>query len=181
MLGDKLGNNAHTLDSMHLSLNELQYPLHQRQQDALAECDRLITHFQKEAVYHKRGFQRLKLLGIGLALTTTILATLAASDRLREYEWSVPAVSGVATLFTTLLGQTNAQKIWMRSRGVQQKLQAEKFLYLQSAGDYSAMLNEEDQIRYFSKRVMDIWSEGQGAEEQSLVKKIHRSGGRSNS
>jgi hypothetical protein len=176
LLGDKLRNNAHSPDSMHLSLNELQYPLHQRQQDALAECDRLITHFQKEAIYHKRGFQRLKLLGIVLALTTTILAALAASDRLRGYEWSVPAVSAVATLCTTLMGQTNAQRIWIQSRGVQQKLQAEKFLYLQSAGDYAVILNEEDQIRYFSKRVMDIWSEGQGMGEQSLVKELRRSG-----
>jgi hypothetical protein len=175
LLRDKVKNNAHLPDSMHLSLNELQYPLHQRQQDALTECDRLITQFQKEAMYHKRGFQRLKILGMGLALTTTILSALAAGDRLRGYEWSVPAVSGVATLFTTLLGQTNAQKIWMQSRGVQQKLQAEKFLYLQSAGDYATMLDEEDQIRYFSKRMMDIWSEGQETDGQALVKRITKS------
>jgi hypothetical protein len=175
MLGDKLRNNAHSPDSMQLSLNELQYPLHQRQQDALAECDRLITQFQKEATEHRRGFQRLKLFGIGLALATTILAALATSDRLRGYEWSVPALSGVATLFTTLLGQTNAQKIWIQSHGIQQKLQAEKFLYLQSAGDYAAMLDEEDQIRYFSKRMMDIWSERQSTAEHPLTKKIRRS------
>jgi len=177
MPGDKLKGNSNThnfnthnaQDAIHLSLNELQYPLHQRQQDALKECDRLITQFQKDAARHKRGWQRLRFFSIGLAGLTTVLSTLAASQQLGQYEWAVPAVSGLATLLTTLLSQTNAQKIWSRSRWVQQKLHTEKFLYLQSAGDYAGMTSEEDQIRLFSSRVMEIWAEGHKQGQQQLV------------
>lgn len=172
--------NARLNNDIHLSLNELQYPLHQRQQDALAECDRLINHFQKEARQHKRGFQRLRFFGISLAILTTVLSALAASQQLGEYEWAVPAVSGLATLFTTLLSQTSAQKIWIRSRSVQQNLQTEKFLYLQSAGEYAAMTSEEDQIRHFSRRVMEIWSEGHKHWEQNVANGIHLNGVHSN-
>jgi hypothetical protein len=170
MPGDKLKVNSNHQDPIHLSLNDLQYPLHQRQQDALAECDRLITHFQKEANQHKRGWQRLRFCGITLSILTTVLSALAASQQLGREEWVVPAVSGLATLFMTLLSQTNAQKVWIRSRSVQQKLHTEKFLYMQSAGEYASMANEESQIRHFSRRVMEIWSEGHKTWEQSLLK-----------
>ena len=178
MPGDKLRvhsthqTNAHQNHDIHLSLNELQYPLHQRQQDALAECDRLIAHFKKESTQHKRGFQRLRFFGISLSILTTVLSALAASQQLGEYEWAVPAVSGLATLFVTLLSQTSAQKIWIRSRSVQQNLHTEKFLYLQSAGDYAAMIHEEDQIRYFSRRVMEIWSEGHKPWEPNITNSV---------
>lgn len=161
MPGDKLKLNSNHHDTIQLSLNELQYPLHQRQQDALAECDRLITHFQKEAAQHRRGWQRLRFCAIVLSVLTTVLAALAANQQLSQYEWAVPAVSGLATLFITLLSQTSAQKVWVRSRSLQQSLQTEKFLYLQSAGDYSSQFDEEAQIRHFSGRVMQIWSAGQ--------------------
>jgi hypothetical protein len=160
-------SQSNSTHSIQLSLNELQYPLHQRQQDALAECDRLINHFQKEALRHRRGFQRLKGLGILLAIATTVLSALAAADRLQAQAWIVPAVSGMTTLLMALLGQTSAQRVWVQSRAVQQKLQVEKFLYLQSAGNYAAMPNEEDQIRYFSRRLMDIWAEGLETGEQN--------------
>lgn len=180
MPGDKLKENTNHHNAFHLSLNELQYPLHQRQQDALAECDRLIAQFQKAATQHKRGWQRLRFFGIVLAVLTTVLSALAASQRLGEVEWVVPAVSGLATLFTTLLSQTSAQTIWMQSCCVQQSLHTEKFLYLQSAGDY-ASIDEEAQIRHFSKCVMQIWSAGQQNWEQTglngggrSIEPIHR-------
>lgn len=183
MPGDKLKSNSNShkpQDAIHLSLNELQYPLHQRQQDALKECDRLITQFQKDATQHKRGFQRLRFFGIGLAILTTVLSMLAASQQLGQYEWAVPAVSGLATLLTTLLSQTNAQRIWVRSRWVQQTLHTEKFLYLQSAGDYAEMPDEEDQIRHFSGRVMKIWAEGHKNWEQNVVNGGYTNNGFSN-
>lgn len=186
MPGDKLRvnsthqTNAHQNHDIHLSLNELQYPLHQRQQDALAECDRLIAHFKKESTQHKRGFQRLRFFGISLSLLTTVLSALAASQQLGEYEWAVPAVSGLATLFVTLLSQTSAQKIWIRSSSIQQNLQTEKFLYLQSAGNYAAITNEEDQIRYFSRRVMEIWSEGHKHWEQNITNGVRLNGSHTN-
>lgn len=180
MPGDKLkGNNNHH-EAIHLSLNELQYPLHQRQQDALAECDRLITYFQQEAAQHKRGWHRLRFFGIVLSVLTTVLSALAASQRLGESEWVVPAVSGITTLFITLLSQTSAQKVWIRSRSIQQSLHTEKFLYLQSAGDYSRMVDEEAQIRHFSGRVMEIWSTRHQNWEQPILSGSRRMGDRSN-
>lgn len=168
MPGDKLKTSSNHHDTIQLSLNELQYPLHQRQQDALAECDRLITYFQKEALQHQRGWRRLRFFGIVLAILTTVLAALAAGQQLGVYEWVVPAVSGLATLFMTLLSQTSAQKVWVRSCSIQQHLHTEKFLYLQGAGDYASMTDEEAQIRHFSRRVMQIWSENYKTWEQSV-------------
>lgn len=181
MLGDKLKGGTNHHDAIHLSLNELQYPLHQRQQDALAECDRLITQFQKAAMQHKRGWQRLRFFGIVLAILTTVLSALAASQRLGEAEWVVPAISGLATLLTTLLSQTSAQTIWIRSRHIQQSLHTEKFLYLQSAGDYASIVDEEAQIRHFSRCVMQIWSAGQQNWEQTVLNSGGRVGDRPNS
>lgn len=168
MPGDKLKTNSNHHDVIQLSLNELQYPLHQRQQDALAEYDRLISHFQKEALRHQRGWGRLRFFGIVLAVLTTVLAALVAGQQLSGYEWAVPAASGLVTLFMTLLSQTSAQKIWIRSRSIQQYLHTEKFLYLQGAGDYATLLDEEAQIRHFSRRIMQIWSENHKNWEQPV-------------
>ncbi len=47
------------------------------------------------------------------------------------YLWIIPILGGLSALSTTLLSATNSQERWVRSRGVQQQLEAEKFLYLQ--------------------------------------------------
>lgn len=139
-----------------------QRALPEMQKEALNECERLIQHFRKEASEHKRRFKHLKFLSISLTFIVTLLSALAATNATKEWpqlDWIVPAIAGLATLCTTLLGQTHSQKIWVHSRSVQQRLQVEKFLYLQDAGNYS-QLNNEEKIRHFSERIMGIWSEG---------------------
>jgi hypothetical protein len=63
-----------------------------------------------------------------------------------------------SALTTALLGSTNSQERWVNSRGVQQQLEAEKFLFQQRAGRY-ATSNEEQNIRMFSERLVEIWSD----------------------
>ena len=71
----------------------------------------------------------------------------------------MPVFSAFAALTTTLLSQNTSQKTWVNARNVQQKLQTEDFLYMQGAGSYFQG-DEEEKIRQFSDRVMEIWSEG---------------------
>lgn len=141
------------------SIDFSQRALPEKQKEALNECERLIQHFSEEASEHKHHFKQLKQLSISLTLTVTLLSALAASKKLGEWDWIVPTISGLAALSTTLLSQTHSQKTWVHSRSVQQRLQVEKFLYLQDAGNYS-QLNSEDKTRHFSARIMGIWSEG---------------------
>lgn len=133
--------------------------LPQKQSEALGECDRLIAHFKSQASEHKRNFKRLKQLSISLTLFVTLLAALSAGKKLGDWEWVVPVMSGFSALSTTLLSQTNAQRTWVQSRSIQQRLTVEKFLYLQDAGSYTS-LEDSEKIRHFSNRVMEIWSEG---------------------
>jgi hypothetical protein len=69
-------------------------------------------------------------------------------------------VSGLAALCISLLSATNSQDRWISSRATQQQLEAEQFLYLQSAGNYSA-LDEAAKVRLFSERIAEIWSNAQ--------------------
>lgn len=139
--------------------SDLQRSLVQKHTEALRECDRLIQRFKYIADSDKQRFTRLNRASVLLTFVVTILSTLAASKQLGLWEWIVPCISALATLSTTLLSQTTSQKTWVNARNVQQKLQSEKFLYLQEAGNYF-QLNEEERIRQFSDRVMAIWSEG---------------------
>ncbi|GEM_PF-1983334 len=141
---------------------------HQKQQGALLECDRLITHFSREATQHKHQFRQLKYLSIFLTAFVTILSAVSTINKVEQWQWVVPVVSGLATLSTTLLGQTNSQKVWVHSRSVQQQLQVERFLYLQEAGDYANLETDEARVRHFSHRVMEIWSSGHENWQQSV-------------
>jgi Protein of unknown function (DUF4231) len=148
--------------------------LSQKQKESLDECERLIQHFKDEALQHKRWFQGLKYSTVFLAATVTILSTIAASKKIEQLTWAVPVISGLATLSTTLLTQTASQKVWVHSRGVEQKLQVEKFLYLQAAGVYSQITNEEEKICQFSNRIMEIWSQGHETWENNVADAIKR-------
>ena len=46
----------------------------------------------------------------------------------------------------------------MLSRSTAQRLTAEKFLFLQKADPYGK--EDDDRVRLFSKRIVDIWNEG---------------------
>lgn len=151
------------------TLNEtVSIPLIERQKEALNECDRLIKHFDKEANEHKSNFKRLKKLSILLTLVVTFLSALTASGKLEHWEWIVPVVSSISALSTTLLTQTNSHKTWINSRNVGQKLRVEKFIYLQDSGQYT-QLNEEDKVRFFSQRIMEIWSAGHETWGQNIL------------
>lgn len=151
-------------------VDDFQRSLAQKHTEALKECDRLIQRFKYIADSDKQRFIRLNQASVVLTFVVTILSTLAASKQLGVWEWGVPIISALAALSTTLLSQTTSQKTWVNARNVQQKLQSEKFLYLQNAGSYF-QLDEEEKIRQFSDRVMEIWSEGHQNWGQSASEK----------
>ncbi|MGF1515416.1 MAG: DUF4231 domain-containing protein [Elainellaceae cyanobacterium] len=135
--------------------------LDERRQQALEQCEHLIQDFAHRADRHKGRYKRLQVISIVLAASTTILSALSASELLGPLDWVVLAISGLATLSTTLLSQTNSQKMWVQSRNISQKFQMELFLYLQGSGEYAASENESENLKLFSKRLMSAWSEGQ--------------------
>jgi hypothetical protein len=135
--------------------------------DALALCDHLMQDFKDRADRHKRTFKLLRYASVALATVVTIVSTLAAIRGV--YLWIVPVVSGLSALCTTLLSASNSQERWVHSRGVQQQLEAERFLYLQQAGAY-ATLDEEASVRLFSERVVAIWSSAQQGWAQGVAK-----------
>lgn len=135
--------------------------LEDRKQQALHQCEHLIKDFAKRADRYKVRYKRLQVISITLAVGTTILAALSASRVLGPLDWVVPMVSGLATLSTTLLSQTNAQKIWVESRNISQQLQTQLFLYLQYSGEYANASDDSERLQLFSQRLMEVWSQGQ--------------------
>ncbi|NEQ47180.1 MAG: DUF4231 domain-containing protein [Leptolyngbya sp. SIOISBB] len=135
--------------------------LEDRKQQALHQCEHLIKDFAKRADRHKVRYKRLQVISITLAVCTTILAALSASQVLGPLDWVVPMVSGLATLATTLLSQTNSQKMWVESRNISQQLQTHLFLYLQYSGEYANVPDDSERLQLFSQRLMEVWSQGQ--------------------
>lgn len=135
--------------------------LDEKQQQALRQCEHLIKDFAKRADRHKVRYRRLQVTSVALAVCTTILSALSASKVLGQLDWIVPAVSGLATLSTTLLSQTTNQKMWVQSRNISQKFQMELFLYLQASGEYANIQDDSERLKLFSKRLMEVWSQGQ--------------------
>jgi hypothetical protein len=132
-----------------------------KQRQAVDQCEQLIKDFARRADRNKSSFKRLQFISVFLGICTTILSALSANKKLNQFEWIVPLASGMATLATTLLSQTNAQKLWVSSRGISQKFHVEKFLYRQESGDYKSVNEEDERLKLFSKKVMDIWSQAQ--------------------
>lgn len=135
--------------------------LEEKRQQALQQCDRLINDFAQRADRHKARYKRLQTVSIALAAGTTVLSALSASKLIAQLDWIVLAVSGFSTLLTTLLGQTNSQKMWVQSRNISQAFQMETFLYLQCAGEYANLQDDSVRLQLFSKRLMEIWSQAQ--------------------
>lgn len=135
--------------------------LEERKQQALHQCDHLIKDFAKRADRHKARYKRLQVTSITLAVCTTILSALSASKVLGQLDWVVPSVSGLATLSTTLLSQTNTQKMWVQSRNISQQFQTQLFLYLQCSGEYANVQDDSERLQLFSKRLMEVWSQAQ--------------------
>lgn len=162
------GESESQASSVEFSTVLQEQALQQKQQGALSECDRLITHFSRKAAQNKYWFRQLKYLSIFLTAFVTILSAVSTVKKAEQWQWVVPVVSGLATLSTTLLGQTNSQKVWVHSRSVQQQLQVERFLYLQGAGDYANLETDEARMRHFSHRIMEIWSSGHENWQQNV-------------
>ena len=133
----------------------------EKEKQALEQCDHLIRDFAKRADRHKIRHKRLQATSISLAVVTTALSALAASKALGQLDWIVPIVSGLATLSTTFLSQSNNQGMWIQSRNISQKLQTEMFLYTQCSGEYADKEKEVLRLQLFSKRLMEIWSMAQ--------------------
>lgn len=135
--------------------------LEERRQQALRQYDDLVRDFAKRADRHKSRYKRLQTTSIVLAVCTTVLAALSANRILGQLDWIVPTTSGLATLSTTLLSQTNSQRMWVQSRNISQQFQTQLFLYLQCSGEYANMEDESMQLKLFSNNLMKIWSRAQ--------------------
>ena len=132
-----------------------------------SELQRLIAHFNSKASNGKRNFQIYKYSSIVLAAITSIASSLQVIYTGNFPHWILPVVSALATVAVAFLGASSAQKIWITSRTTGQQLQAEKFLFNQQAGKYYGLL-QEDAIRLFSERMIQIWNEGHGKWEQTV-------------
>lgn len=153
---------------------QLPSPLKKHANDALQFYDELIHDFKARADRHKRTFKLLRYSSVSLAIVVTLVSTLVLSFTATQgiYVWIIPILSGLSALSTTLLSATNSQERWVHSRGVQQQLEAEKFLYVQRAGRY-ATSGDEANVRLFSERLVEIWSEGHQGWAQSVKKVPH--------
>lgn len=145
---------------------DVQPNFEEKQRQALDQCNHLIKDFADRADRHKTRYKRLQFVSIALAVFTTVLSALSASKKLDSIEWVVPLVSGLATLSTTLLTQTNSQKMWVQSRSISQKFQVEEFLYTQSSGEYGN-LKDGERLQMFSKRIVEVWAQAQETWSQS--------------
>ncbi len=134
---------------------------------ANSELQRLIDHFDRRADKGKKNFQLYKYASIVLAAITTIVSAMQVIYPVTFPKWILPIASAAATVAVAFLGASSAQKIWINSRTTQQHLQAEKFLFNQQAEKYSN-LPEEERIRKFSERMIDMWNEGHGKWEQTV-------------
>ncbi len=138
--------------------------VHEKRAHALAECARLIDHFETRA---RRGKRRFEWLRSATLVLTVALTTLAALERVPRL--IVAIVSGVTALLAATLTASRPQELWLVSRGMQQQLTAERFLFEQGAGDY-ADRDEAARVRLFADRVVELWNAGHARWEQGRSK-----------
>jgi hypothetical protein len=128
---------------------------------------RLFEHFNRKAATVKKDFYFYKYTSILLAAVTTDVSSLQAIYLDAFPQWILPIVSAGATVAVAFLGASSPQKTWINSRNTGQQLQAEKFLFNQQVGRYQS-IEDEESIRIFSERLMQIWNEGHGKWEQTV-------------
>ncbi|MEB2778179.1 DUF4231 domain-containing protein [Algoriphagus sp. D3-2-R+10] len=131
------------------------------------EWERLYKHFKEKAATGKKHFYFYKYVSILLAAVTTIVSSLQSIYLSTFPQWILPVISAGATVAVAFLGASSSQKIWINSRTTGQQLQTEKFFFNQQAGIYRTSQNEES-IRLFSERLIQIWNEGHGKWEQTV-------------
>jgi hypothetical protein len=146
-------------------------PLQKQASEALQFYEVLIQDFKTRADRPKRTFKFLRYSSVSLAITGTLVSSIVLSLTATQgiYLWIIPVLSALTALSTTLLSATNSQERWVHSRGVEQQLEVEKFLYSQHAGKY-ATSDEEASVRLFSERLVEIWTVGQQGWAQSVMK-----------
>lgn len=88
----------------------------------------------------------------------TILAFLNLAYEMPELKWIIPSISVIATIITTFLTITNAQKDWVRNRSAAKRFQRERFLYIQEVDEYES-LEDEEKTKFFSLKLIKIWDE----------------------
>lgn len=131
-----------------------------------SELDRLLAHFDAKADKAKASFHFYKYSSIVLAAVTTIAAALQ-TIYVGFPQWILPTVSALATVMVAFLGASSAQRIWINSRTTGQRLQAEKFLFTQQAGNY-CNISKEERLKLFAERMIQLWDEGHGKWEQTV-------------
>ena len=135
---------------------------------ALEECDGLFKHFDERAKGHKKRFVRYKYSSVALTVGVTVISALQAIYQPAPlWAWVLPVISGLAAFCTTMVHATNSQELWLRSRSMTQRLNTERFLFLQGAGIY-AEREETEAVKLFSNRLMEIWAGGHEQWEKAV-------------
>ena len=143
---------------------DLPAPLAERHERALDLCDDRARDWGARAHRYRRRFRQYKYFAVTLAVTVTVLSGIEGVPG-----WVVTICSGLVALFTGLLAATQSQDLWVHSRSVQSRLYGEKFLYLQSAGAYAEVAEDEEaKVRLFSQRLEDVLMEGHEGWAQSV-------------
>ena len=132
---------------------------------ALAECDRLIAHFESRATRHKRFYKWLSVSSIVLTASVTALAGILTG----HYRIVTTVLAALSTIAAAILAASQAQQLWVVSRNTSQKLIAEKFLFLQQAALYADQNTEVERARQFSERVVNIWNEGHASWQEKVL------------
>ena len=135
-----------------------QYQKGDKKENALELCDHLIRDYGLRADRGKKRFIVFRYMSILLSTVVTILSYINLSNDITNLKWLIPIISTLGTFFTTLLVVTNAKKTWVNSRNSAQKLQVERFLFVQSTGKYEQN-SEEENIKIFSNAIKELWDE----------------------
>ncbi|HKV58089.1 MAG TPA: DUF4231 domain-containing protein [Ktedonobacteraceae bacterium] len=161
-------------DEKEASNEQITASLKKQANDALQFYDDLIRDFKARADRHKQMFKLLRYSSVSLAIAATLVSTLVLSFTSIQgiYLWIIPIFTGLSALSTTLLSATNSQERWVHSRGVQRELESERFLFVQQAGRYTAP-DEGANVRLFSERLVEIWSEGHEGWARSVTNASH--------
>lgn len=126
--------------------------------NALELANHLINHFAGKATKIKRLYKIFRFTSVISISVVTILAFLNIAYDWFPLKWIIPSISIIATVLTTLMSITNAQKDWIYNRSTSQKFQRERFLYVQEAEKYSG-IEAGERVKLFSENLMKIWDE----------------------
>ena len=126
--------------------------LAQLQERAFAKWEALQQNWRRRALLNKRMTRVLTYSSVVLSVVT---ATMAAMDAVPR--WGVAIASGGAALAAALMNTTKAPEQWVLSRGIQNSLSHERFMYEQGTGAYgNEALTDLATVRLFSERISSL-------------------------